>query len=96
VRRVNNLTYKAMSLRNVVTLFGAIDERDDLRSRLNRCKSRGQLIHCLEQNQLSFSYEEFEEAINLMHVKCQTQEAANDLFVKVNWFRFLFYSLKMG
>jgi len=83
-----------MAIKNVVALFKAMDEKEELRSNLYACTSKGELIHCLEINQMGFSYDEFEDAINMMHTKCQTQEAADDLFSKVNWFKFLFYSLK--
>jgi hypothetical protein len=83
-----------MAIHNVVALFKAIDEKDELRSNLYACTSKGELIHCLEIHHMSFSFDEFEEAIKMMHTKCQTQEAANELFSKANWFKFLFYSLK--
>jgi len=82
-----------MAMKNVAALFKAIDESDDLRLSLNTCKNKSDLFLCLEQNNLSFSYEEFDEAINNIHTTCQTQEAANDLMSKANWFRFLFFSL---
>lgn len=82
-----------MSIRNVSALFKAIDEEDELRTRLYSCGSRGELLSCLELNHLGFSFDEFEEAVNELHTKCLTQEAANDLFSKVNWFKFLYYSL---
>ena len=82
-----------MAVKNVSALFKAIDEKDELRSSLYACNSRRALFNCLELNRLSFSFDEFEEAINLMHVNCQTQEAADELFGKLNWFKFLYYSL---
>lgn len=82
-----------MSVRNVYALFKAIDVNDELRSSLYSCSSKGELISCLEMNQMSFSFDEFEEAINVMHVNCQTQEATNELFGKSNWFKFLYLSL---
>ena len=82
-----------MSIKNVSALFKAIDEKDDLRSSLYACSSKGDLINCLELYHMGFTYDEFEDAINIMHTSCKTQEDANELFSKANWFKFLFYSL---
>ena len=82
-----------MAIQNVSKLFGELDVRDELRSMLYSCKNRVDLIKCLEINHMPFSFDEFEEAINILHVQCQTQEAANDLFSKINWFKFLVISL---
>ena len=36
-----------------------------------------------------FDVNDFEESINLLHIKCQTEEDVEDLFQVVNWFRML-------
>ena len=82
-----------MAINNILTLFDTIGENNKLRSSLNACTTTTELDKCLESYRLPFSEEEFEEAINLMHVKCQTQEQADELFSKVHWFRFLLSSL---
>jgi hypothetical protein len=82
-----------MAIRNVYALFKAIDVNDDLRKNLYKCRNRRELTNCLELNHLSFSFDEFEEAINVMHASCQTKEAASELFGKSNWYKFLYYSI---
>jgi hypothetical protein len=83
-----------MAIKNVAALFKEIDAKEYLRSKLYACTSKDDLIRYLKTNHLDFTMEEFEDAINMMHTECQTQEAANELFSKANWFKFLFYSLK--
>ncbi|HEY9124779.1 MAG TPA: hypothetical protein PK252_00385 [Bacteroidales bacterium] len=82
-----------MSINNVGVLFRQMDERDELRQSIYRCKNKGELVKILDMHQMSFTIDEFEEAANVFHAKCQSQEEADWLFGKVNWFRFLYYSL---
>ena len=36
---------------------------------------------------LEFTFEEFEESVNMLHVKCQFEEQANLLMQTAMWFR---------
>jgi hypothetical protein len=61
------------------------NERDKLYNELDS----GSLESCLEKIGYSFSDNEFEEAFNALHVKCQTHEEANVLHEIRNWFSFI-------
>ncbi len=41
----------------------------------------------------SFNWDEFDESINLLHVKCQTHEQAERLMHNVDWAKMFFQSL---
>lgn len=36
-----------------------------------------------------FSFDDFEESVNMLHVQCQSEEQANKLFEVVWWFKML-------
>jgi hypothetical protein len=57
-----------MALQNIIKLFSETDNRDDLRSRLNKCNNTSELINCLELNHFSFTLDKFEESVNVLHV----------------------------
>jgi hypothetical protein len=42
---------------------------------------------CLKEHGYEFTPDEFEESINLLHVKCQFEEQAELLFEVVSWYR---------
>jgi hypothetical protein len=43
----------------------------------------------LETLGFKFDVNDFEESINMLHVKCQTEEEVEQLFQVVNWFKML-------
>lgn len=77
-----------MSIQNAINLLKDIDNNSDIRKELVLTPSE-ELNTRLEQLGYQFTDEEFEECINLMHVKCQHEEEANHLFQLVNWFKML-------
>lgn len=80
-----------MSIRNAIFLLNAIDDDTKLREQLYRCSDYKELMKCLQVKGLPFLKEEFEEAVNLLHVQCQTLENAQLLMQKAEWLRYLLF-----
>lgn len=80
-----------MSIRNAIFLLNAIDNDIKLREQLYRCLDYKELMECLQAKGLPFLKEEFEEAVNLLHVQCQTLENAQLLMQKAEWLRYLLF-----
>jgi len=83
-----------MPIQNAIKLLNTIDTDDNLRKKLYSFSQNNELENYLSENNLKFTMEEFEEAVNFLHVQCQFKEQADDLFQKVELFRFLVSSLK--
>jgi hypothetical protein len=83
-----------MSVNNAIKLLQVIDTDDLLRKKLYACKHTIELENCLKDHNMWFHEAEFDEAINMLHVKCQFKEQANELFQKVEWFNFLISSMQ--
>jgi hypothetical protein len=83
-----------MAIQNAIKLINAIDSDNGLRKSLYSLKKSADLEDFLNKNDLKFDMNEFEEAVNFLHVKCQFKEQADDLFQKVEWFRYIVASLK--
>lgn len=80
-----------MSIRNAIFLLNAIDNDLALREQLYRCVDNEELMECLKLKGCPFSNDEFEEAVNHLHVQCQTIENAQLLMQKAEWLRFLLF-----
>jgi hypothetical protein len=78
-----------MPIRNAIDLLEAIDLNSELRDQMYRCAGSEELMVFLNMKGYQFDVEEFEEAIRLQHVKCQTLEAAQELLHKADWLRYL-------
>ena len=83
-----------MSVQKAIKLLQSIDNRDVLRRQMYACKSIVELDDLLKVNNIWFQSHEFEEALNMLHVKCQTKEEANELFLKAEWYNFLVASVQ--
>jgi hypothetical protein len=83
-----------MSVHNAVKLIQSLDSDFTLRNQMYACKHISELDSFLNKNNIWFQMDEFEEAFNMLHVKCQTIEEANDLFQKKDWYCFLFASMR--
>lgn len=81
-----------MSIRNAVYLLNAIEKDEDLRRQLYRCSNRSQLDIILNPLGYVFDNNEFEDAVNSMHVQCQTLENAQALMHKAELIRFLLFT----
>ncbi len=51
---------------------------------------RSEILPALEKKGYKFNFEEFEDSVNVLHTRCQTQEQADFLFEVVWWFKLLY------
>lgn len=77
-----------MSIQNSMNFINKASADNQFRATLNAL-SPDEITTSLKESGLEFTDHEFEESINLMHVKCQYEEQANRLFEIVNWYRLL-------
>lgn len=75
-----------MSIRNAVTFITQVDGDKSLRAECYKCKTKQELLAFLQNQFLSFTEEEFEEAINIMLFKCQSYEDADKIKQAEAWF----------
>lgn len=76
-----------MAIVHAMKFLKEIDAKPDLRESLYLCESRETLFQALKEAGYPFSGGEFEEAVDHVHVACQSFEEADMLMNKVNWFR---------
>ena len=81
-----------MSIRNAINLLNAVEFDEGLRAKLYECKTSEELDVCLKKLDFAFNGEEFEDAVNYLHVQCQTFESAQLLLGKAEWLRFILYT----
>jgi len=75
-----------MSIQNSINFIASVSRDNNLRCALNRMPPNDFFSH-LKLRGFEFTPEEFEESINLLHVKCQFEEQAELLFEVVSWYR---------
>lgn len=80
-----------MSIRNAILLLNAIDNDGKLRDQIYSCKDYDELMNCFQSLGYHFDEYEFEDAVNHLHVQCQTVENAQLLHQKADWLRYLLY-----
>ena len=78
-----------MAIRNAINLLEDIDGNSELRFHLYRCSGSAEMRTYLKTKGYSFDIDEFEEAVRLKHVLCQTLEEAQKLLHKADWLRYL-------
>lgn len=78
-----------MSINNAVQLIFAVDASEGLREKLNQCKGNAEFSNCLKTLGYKFTSEEFEDAVRMLHLRCQEQEDAELILEKALWLRFL-------
>ncbi len=66
-----------MTLDNVRRLMLRYEADNDLRGRLVAADGQAEREAVLREADLYFTHAEFDEALNLLHCKCQTQEQAD-------------------
>ena len=92
VRPVQVIKYKKiMSMNNVIHLFQSIDKDMELRKEIYQCKDSKSLNAYLNSRGYYFDHDEMEDAINYLHVQCQTLEEAQQLLHKADWLRYLLF-----
>ena len=75
-----------MAISNAMKFIRESQENQDLRKVVNTTPSN-EVMDELAKRGLEFTVEEFEETVNLLHVKCQFEEQANQLMQTAMWFR---------
>jgi len=75
-----------MSILNALVFFREIESNADLRKSCYNCKTRTELLDMLEKRGRGFTYDECEDAINSMLLKCQTHEQADRVRELHVWF----------
>lgn len=75
-----------MSVQNALQFISIVSEDDQFRKSLYKYGSRQQLLDHLSQDGSGFTIAEFEDAVNMRHVKCQTYEEADHLKQIEMWF----------
>ena len=80
-----------MSIRNAIFLLNAIDHDSNLRDKIYSCGNYDELMDCFKSLGYVFDDNEFEDAVNHLHVQCQTAENAQLLLQKAEWLRYLLY-----
>lgn len=77
-----------MALQNAINFISDVHEKDELRKSVNASEQK-QLFETLEKEGYKFTSEEFEEAVNVVHVQCKFEEQAMALLQVAHWFRLL-------
>lgn len=86
-----------MSIRNAINLLNAVEFEESLRIKMYMCASNKELEEYLKSQGYDFTSDEFEDAVNYLHVQCQTLERAQLLLQKAEWLRYvLFTSAKIA
>jgi len=75
-----------MSIQNALTFIREVDSNIDFRKSFYSCKSQKELLAKLAEQGMSFSSDEFEDAINNLLLKCQTYEQADHVRELHVWF----------
>lgn len=77
-----------MSIQNSIDFISDITINPDYRQFLNTLNPV-EVKQSLKDSGYEFTDHEFEECINLLHVKCQFEEQATALFEVINWYKLL-------
>lgn len=77
-----------MSIQNSINFISDINVNPDFRQFLNKLNPTD-VVESLKMEGYEFTQYEFEESINLLHVKCQFEEQADKLFEIVSWYKML-------
>lgn len=78
-----------MPINSAVQLINAIDHSTNLRQTLNSLSDPVEITDYLNSLGYLFTPNEFEDAVRMLHVRCQTEEEASLLMIKVMWLRYL-------
>ena len=78
-----------MTLDNVRRLFDRLAKDEELRKNLYKADGQAGRDAVLREAGLYFTDMEFDEMVDVLHVKCQTREEAERFFEFRNWWDFL-------
>jgi hypothetical protein len=76
-----------MPIRNAILLLSAIEKDSVLRDNIYRCSNGEELETYINSLGYVFDSSEFEDAVNHLHLKCQSYEMADLLMQKAAWVR---------
>ncbi|MEN9354803.1 MAG: Nif11 domain [Fibrobacterota bacterium] len=76
-----------MSIQGAIDFLNEPELDPKFRATLYGCKGADALLACLQEHGYPFTGAEFEEAVDLLHVKCKEAEDADVLMNRANWFR---------
>jgi len=77
-----------MAINDAMKFIRTSQEDRELRKELNQCKPE-EVFDKLKDLGYDFDWDEFEESVNMLHVKCQVEEEANRLMQTDMWFKML-------
>ena len=75
-----------MSLQNAITFISDVDSDNELRKSCYTCKTQKDLLEQLKGKGYGFTFDEFEDATNMLLFKCQTYEQAGRVKEVKAWF----------
>ncbi len=78
-----------MSIQNAMNFIGRVPEDDSFRRSCYLCGSQSELTSLLEGEGYKFDGEEFENACNMLHMKCADESAAYALHEIKSWYLIL-------
>lgn len=74
-------------------LLNEMDSNPDLRRQMYRCSTKKELSDYLASIDRAFTHYEFDEAVNHLHVQCQTHQQAELLMSRAQWYALVEASL---
>ena len=77
-----------MAIQDAMNFIRESQQNRELRKEVNRAEPE-LLFNHLAQRGYAFTKDEFEESVNMLHVKCQSEEEANQLMQTNMWFKLL-------
>lgn len=78
-----------MTIQNAIYFLNQLDNLSELRDALYRCDSLAGIRNILENAGFQFNLDEFENSVNMLHVRCQDIAEAEILLQKAQWFRMI-------
>lgn len=78
-----------MPVKDVIRLILDTAGSEQFRAVLNKYESSVELISFLDQNGYRFNQHEFDDAVRMLHLNCQSEGEAAFLMGKVMWLRYV-------
>ncbi len=78
-----------MSIQNAINFIDRVPRDDNFRMACYRCKSHLEVVELLEAEGYKFDENEFENACNMLHMKCANESAAYSLHEIKSWYMIL-------
>lgn len=78
-----------MPIKDVVRLILDTSDSEPLRTILNKFGSAAELLSFLNKKGYHFNQNEFDDAVRMLHLRCQSEGEAAFLMGKVMWLRYV-------